>query len=371
MNFSIKFGEQTIGEISKAHVDSFSFISSIFRMYSGAKFVIKDATKTLNNCLKTGMKVTVTFFNDTKSYENKMRVLSFNKKGSGEVVDFIEVVLVSAMYFEEVTKTMTYSGSVSSIITDVFNNVFKETNPTISFCSTEDRTRRRYQLAEKTQDFLKKIIKYGIKSGLPVYLYSAPNGIMYLKGVYDMISDNPKIVASSMLASQLIQLPKNSGSLSELVFFGHSFGINTRDSFSSVKNIFCTKNFKFSTQLPDEVSYNGTEVNNSQSEVSSPSKTRFFNWNYTPDDAQAIAIRDAFEETINTFTMTASFKDFLVDELTLGTCIFVILPFDPTTTNSTGSKINLGEGKYLITQVSYIYENKTFKTVASLSQIAS
>lgn len=371
MNFKIDFGDQSIGALSRPQIDSFSYTGSIFKIYAGAKLTIKDVTKTINNQLKTGMKAKVIFYDDKKSYENEMRVLSFSKANTGNAVDYVDVVLVSAMYFDDTTKTMTYSGSISQILTDVFDNVFVDSVPKKNFVSTEDRIRRRYQLSEKTQDFVKRILKYGIRGSLPVYLYNAPDGTLYLKGVYDMISENPKVAASSVAASQLIQQPEGESTLSELIFWSHTLGANSKDTSSVIKNIFCTDNFAFSTKLANEVECCSVEKNNCQAEIETPSKTKFFNWNYTPDDAQSIAVKEAFEETIGTFGLSATFQDFIIDELALGSTVFVILPFEPTVSNNSGAKVNLGEGKYLITQVTYIYEEHQSRTIASMLQIAS
>lgn len=371
MNFKIEFGEQSIGSLSRAQIDSFSFTASIFNLYAGAKLTLKDVTKTINNQLKTGMRCQVIFYDNNKSYTNEMRVLSYSKVNSSNAVDYVDLILVSAMFFDDVTNTMTYTGSVSQILTKVFDNLFVDSVPKKSFVSTEDRTRRRYQLSEKTQDFVKRILKYGIRGNLPVYLYNAPDGTLYLKGVYDMISENPKIVASSISASQIIQQPEGASTLSELIFWSHTFGANTKQSSSLVNNIICTENFAFSTQLANEIECYSVEKNNAQAEVETPIKTKFFNWNYTPDDAQSIAVKEAFEETVGTYYLSATFQDFIIDELTLGSTLLVILPFQPTASNNTGASVNLGEGKYLVTQLTYIYEEHQSRTIASMLQIAS
>lgn len=371
MTFKIRLGHPDIGDLSMAQIDSFSYMASIFRLYAGAKFILKDMTKTVNNMLKTGMEATVTFQSEEKTYVNEMRILSFNKGSDDYVGDRIEIILISAIYFENEIKTMTHAGPVSQILSNVFTNILKNSAPKIDFVTTEDRARRRYQLGERSQDFAKRITKYAIKGNLPVYLYSAPDGVVHLKGVYDMMTSVPKVVLSSISASKLIKMPNNDSSMSELIYFGHSFSSNTKYTSSLITNVFCTKNFKFPTQLADTSVYTGSDYDNPQAEIGSPPKTKFYNWNLTPDDAMAIAVREAFEETANAYTMSSTFRGLIVDELQLGSTVMSILPYEPTATGTNGSKVNLGEGKYLITQINYIYENKILRTEAHMCQIAS
>lgn len=373
MSFSIEFQEPSIGLLSPPQIDSFSFVSSIYKMYAGAKFIVKDFSRALNNKLKTGMKVTVSFFDTEEKFEvkNNMSVLSFSKTGSSNIIDFIQITLVSSMYFEDTMNSIAREGNVGQLINNILTTEFKDSVPNVSIISTDDRVRRRYQLSEKSQDFLKRILKYGIKDNMPVYLYSAPDGTMYLKGIYDMITEQPLVALAPLQSDEVMASPEASDTLKERVVTSYGLESSGKNAISEMVSIFCTQNFKFSTNLDSYVDSTSIEKGNSQSFIDSPKKTKFFNWNYTPDDAKAIAVKEFFEETINTYTLVANLIGFPLKDIMIGSTVYFILPFDPTATSSTGAKINLGEGKYLITQVTLIYENKMESMSLVLSQIAS
>ncbi len=372
MTFFINFDKSDLGVIPYEAIHYFSFKCSIFKLYAGAKVSLMDVTKTYNNKIKMGMSAQIVFLDDEdKTYVNNMRVLSVVKKKTTDVVDSFDIVFISAFFFDDAVNTMTYSGSVSGILSDVFTNVFKDSVPKIDFSVTEDRIRRRYQLSEKTQDFVKKIIKYGIKENMPVYLYSSADGTVYLRGVSEMINGRPRVYISSILASQLIEIPEDNKDALELIYYGNSFNSDIKKGSSRVRNIFCTKNFKFPTTLADNIECNGLEYGNSQTDTPTSPRIKFYNWNYTPDDAKAIAVREAFEETVGTFTMSATFMGMLVGDLNVGSTVMCVLPYNPTVSGNNGTEINMGEGKYLITSLSFNYEDNNLTTEAIMSQVSS
>lgn len=373
MSFSISFDEESIGTLSPTQIENFSFVSSIYKIYSGAKLTIKDFTKTLNNKLKTGQTVSVSFFNREGDieYENKMAVLSYAKSGSGQFIEYVNVTLISAIFFEDTEKSITRTGNVGQIVRSILTEEFKIDSDKMSIEDTDDRVRRRYQLSEKSQDFLKRITKYGTSLNTSVYLYTAPDGIIYLKSIYNMITEQPLVVLTTMLADRMAEKEEGNDTLKARLMTSYSLNATGKSAVAVLNNVFCTDNFRFSSDLYDHWESYSTEKDNSQSAVESPRKTKFFNWNMTPDDAKAFALRDFFEETINTYSLDCTVEGWPLKDLLVGTAVYLLLPYEPSVKSSTGADINLGEGVYLITQSTFMYENREEILVLSLSQVNS
>ena len=92
MRFRIYFDEIGDGGIPEANIQSFNFVSNMFKMYAGANIVIKDIKAGLINKIKTGLGVTVEFYDTSdaeKVYSNKMAVLSFKKFMGNGIIDLI------------------------------------------------------------------------------------------------------------------------------------------------------------------------------------------------------------------------------------------------------------------------------------------
>jgi len=374
MVFYLEFENSSIGKLSEVQIDSFSYVCNIFKLYAGAKIVIKDFAKKTNNLIKSGMPVNVVFTdNDKKSYVNRMRILSFTKVPEPQTnfTDYLEITLVSAMYFDNIISSSAHKGTVSNIIEEIISKNFSNSVKEYKITQTDDLIRRRYQLEERSQDFMQRICKYGIKNKLPVYLFFDSKGILNLASVDDMIKSEPKYVANTVLADQTFQIPADNESLSKITFFDFQLLNSGKNANTIINSIFTTDNFRHSTAIVGSLTYSSAEYNNSQASEESPTKTVFYNWNLAPSDAYSIAARKSFEDTIYTYSLSASFNGFMVDELMLGSVIYIILPFTPTETSSKGAKINLGEGKYMVTQLSYLYENNMLTTNATFVQVAS
>ena len=102
MRFRIYFEEIGDGGIPEANIQSFNFISNLFKMYAGANLIIKDIKANIVNKIKTGAGVIVEFYDliDTEiKYSNKMRILSFKKFMGDGIIDKIEVNLISSLFF--------------------------------------------------------------------------------------------------------------------------------------------------------------------------------------------------------------------------------------------------------------------------------
>ena len=167
-------------ELNPALVDSFSFQVDIQSLNSKAIVKIKDITHTLYNQIKTGLSVNIVFYDTADiqvTYTNYMKVLSFNKKPSNveNLADYIDVTLVSAWYFDSnVIISSSYNGTYYDIVNSVLVGK-KGKYFNLDLLATDDNSRWRYRISETEQQFLSRMMKYGRRSNLPVYLYSDAN----------------------------------------------------------------------------------------------------------------------------------------------------------------------------------------------------
>lgn len=373
MRFRIYFEETGDGGIPESNIQSFNFVSNIFKMYAGASLVIKDIKASLINKIKTGAGVTVEFYDiydAEKKYSNKMRVLSFKKFMGDGIIDKIEVNLISSLFFEKEVVTQAHEGNVSQILFTVFKDNLTNPEYILDIDSTSDRSRYRYQIAETYPNFLKRISKYAYKDNGTVFLYHDPRGVLKLKGVEDFMAIEPSYVASTLSTDQWGVKVDGSGMLLNLPIIDYTIDTVDSASTSSVTSKFCTELFKSPDSFIGEATFNGVcSLNNAQVEKVYPEKQDFYNWDITPDDAFALACRKGFEDAYMSYTLSITVNDFLLDTLALGNVIYVILPYNPTELSSSGDKVNGGEGKYMVTRVRYSFYDGMLRTIADMVQV--
>lgn len=382
MTFYIEFKNALIGKVDPLTVGSFSFMSGLFNVYAGAKLLLKDFAREHNNDIRTGMDVDIHFVDDTstanisgirissgKEYVVNMAVLSYNKVPGPSTTDYIDITLVSKSYFYNELLTASHNGTVSQIVEKIFNKRFSKMYNSLDCQDSGEKDRIRYQLGERSMDFLDRISKYAYIDNKPVYLYSDAKGNFNFKGVSNFEKVTPKYLITPFLAQQNHEKSTNDLTTIPLVAVECTFNGASKDSISEYTSQFCTSMFVSPGEYNGGIVYNNNEDGNAQSEVLTPTKKEFYGWNLTPEDALGISVRKSFERLANTYTMNATFDSFLVDELPIGGVSYVLLPYTPTSQSSNGSEVNAGEGKYMVTQVKYVYENEMLKTYAKFVQI--
>lgn len=371
MDFAITFEDEFLGTISKTEISYFVFYSSIMKLYSSAKIIIKGIDSTKINKIKVGTSVDILFYDEDNniSYTNKMKVLTFTKEESNGIVTYITLVLVSSLFFNSDESTLAYEGCVSQIVNTMLSNTLKETVTSSDIEATEDRGRIRYRIAEEPQEFIKRIMKYGVISNGPVYIYYDAKGCLNLKGINSLkkkeiaFIDIPPLVETSGVQIE------QSNSIRKLLMFSHKFNINKGKQTSKVTSVFNTDLFKSPNSVATKVVVNGEQDNNASVETAYPHRVDYYDWNLAPDDALGIALKTSFEDLGMFQTLTASYKGFLIDELDLGSIHCVILPYDPTEKSSTGSDVNSSEGTYMVMDVSFIFDGSVMKTEANMIQV--
>lgn len=360
-------------EISKALIYEMYFQVDIMNLYSKATIKINDISTTLYNKIKTGQQFIIEFtLSNTESYTNYMRVISFQKKNQvtpTDLVENIEIKLVSSWYFDSTVGDAVYFGSYSEILNSIINKTTRSYFNGTDFTSTEDASRYRYRIGETEQAFLVRNMKYGIKGNLPVYLYTNAKGQLVLRGIKDFIRESATISISPDLSVQTNTEPSNISDYENLRVSSYNVAADIENAHSRMTSYITTSNFKLpeESSVPTSVALNNTENNNPQSEVNSPEIRIYSNWNRTPDDALATSIRSIFESNLSSYYLVAVIPSW-TDILDLGTKIKVFLPYDPVSDSKTGKTNNLGEGEYFIKHISYIFKDNLYKTKLSLIQ---
>ena len=372
-SIKIEFENSPIRDLPLESIDKVSFICSIFKVYSLARIRFRDTAKRYFNNIKGGIPVNFIFESGSNRYVNKMMVLSFEKESSpgGDATDIIEMTLISSIYFDKTQNTASYDGSVGIIIETIMSEFFKNTVTKYEGTSTDDFPRRRYQTSERTLDFMKRILKYGIQGKKPVYLFTDAKGVLKLRGISEMSNSSPKCTARSVLSEKLGSVGTHNTSDKNIVMYDFHSIFNGKKACSKINSVFSVRNFRFSEGTESSYTYIGPELRNNQIETGVPPKTRFYGWNLAPMDAYAIAARDSFEDTYDTCSFLATFMGFDVDNLELGGTLDIELPYNPgTTRDSSGDEANLGEGRYLITELRFEGDGNSLQTIATLVQVA-
>lgn len=373
MTCYIEFEDSPIGVVSYTRILRLSFICSIFKVFSMANMVLNGLAKKYFNDMKSGLPVNFVFVDDdNKSYVNKMKVLSFSKLPDTEynVSDIMEVTLISAIYFDKSVGTLVHDGSVGTIYDNIMAKFFKTSVTEYKGIPTEDIPRRRYQTGERTLDFMKRILKYGVQGNMPIYLFHDSKGVLNLRGISEMSKSIPGYTAIPALVGSTDGMSQSSTN-AYLLMWDLISEFNGRTTCSRIDNIFTTENFKFNDKVISSYSFRSAETGNNQIFDSIPSKIKYYGWNLAPNDAFAISAKESFESTSNSCIFKATFRGADVGRLNLGSTIDVQLPtYGNTAKNSKGESSNLGEGRYLITDLEYSLSGDGVQTVVSMIQVA-
>lgn len=383
--FKFVFDDAHIQEIELSAISAFSYNINIRNLYATSKVIFKDVTKVFFNSIFIGQKVTVIVYDTEKTQntsitKNEMRVLAFQKiMGSArDIIDTLEVNLVSSWYFESIPKTLQYFGTVSQIVQNTLSRDFEKLGFKFDISTTSDTARARYQLAERSQDFLKRILKYGYIDKLPVYLYTDARAQICLHGASEFMNQTAFITAvpqeglvmKENVHSEESQLTKI------LRLRDYKINSNVASSASKINSVFTTSHFATSENLTTSSTLNSAESNNAtnakinaQVKKTTQPKTQYLGWNLTPQDAYAISIRESFEKTCDTFQLVGIIDGYPIDTLTLGSLLRLELPFEKIKNTTTGEDVNLAEGGYFITSIQYTYQNNMPQTTFTASQV--
>lgn len=354
------------GHLPLIYIKSLSFVEDINKMYTGAKLILKDLSIYILNSLKLGQEITFIFKEvlGSRSYKNYMKVLSIAPvTENNALLNELEITLISHWYFEDFIKTQKHTGSVSSIIRTICSNNQKEkVFPKFDISDTQDAIRIRYQIAEKLQDFMKRLVPLGVIDNEPVYLYSDSKGGLNLKGLSTFQKSTAKYVlipdSVQRLEETSLEAIKNKGMIPVRMNNFHT-AIALQTVSSSEKQLFLTENF--AGDAYSSVSYYNAESSNAKISSVSPSSMRCWSWNYLPQDAFALSVWEYFQKNLGAFSIQCSIISPTIDHFHLGDKVKILLPTDSSNINDilTGSS----SPSYIITHIERKYSNYQELTV--------
>lgn len=373
MNYKIYFGlERDDYELEDKYIDSWEFTADLESIYTSAKLTLKDFTRTYFNQIQNGMDIFFKFYdgdypsNSQKVYTNKMKVLSFDKIPAPQSIfnDTTNFTLVNSLYFTDDTPdTKSYEGTVYTITQKVLSE-YSDLKKELSI--TDDPTAFRYQNGDTPIKFLKRISKFGLKEGLPVYLFMDATNTMKLKGIHELINSSTFYTAEPMLSQEVASYSSSDKSSNKIILTNYRFDSDGLNASSSITTFFETENFISNNEFYSKSTFNNTENNNIQTAALTPSSINFLNWNLNPYDAYNLSRREGFEKSMRTYHLVATTPGIKVEGIHPGSLIKVVLPYD--TINVGGKERNLGEGEYLVKRVRYIFDGTNPYTQMSLIQ---
>ena len=357
-------------------VDSINLRFSIFNLFTSGSITITDATKAYSNNIKIGDTVYIQLVYDSdRSYIIPLSVLSISRAGSEAIADKLTLSLVSKIYFETQVNTLCHKGNVGTIVRDIAEKFLGDSlspieNSRMDISNTQDSQRYRYQTGETYPNFIGRIMKYAIIGDEPVYAYFDTKGTFCVKGVSEFKSVEPQmVIAAPSVAIKGV----NAGKTMRRMEYYNGV-LHMSDSYvSKIESIFCDSLFKSNS---DRVtSLESTDISGDQNSARNPSVRKnfpgvvnYYGWHRTPEDTRSIASRNNFESLALNYKFSASFEGWNTRDLSLGTILYLLLPQTPTETNASGSEVNAGEGKYMVTDIVFDYSDSLFTTHATMAQ---
>ena len=349
-------------EIPEHLVDGVSIIADLTEMYLAGEIVLKDMGSHYANSVKLGTPLQIRYITDGGyTYKNDFRIQTFQKIQDRENndIDFLKMCVVSAWYFDGEPQTRAYKGSYGQWVSLLTQGLSSQL--TLGGFNTEDTPKTRYMIAKRPQEFLQETMRYGLIGGMPVYLHTLPTNKLCLDGIANLIKNtNPDTVLFSrnvlqtQAADQVVtELRPNLVSLDpgKRNIRMESFDLHTSNvgNSSKVTCRFTQDHFKCSNTsfASTGIVVQSIEKGNAQVEKVAPARMEYFTWEYTPDDAKAMAVRTGLERVFQTFSLSASLYGTYVDTLYPGAMVEVLL-----TNNAKGEEL-VGNGVYMVKRAAY------------------
>ena len=353
--FKILLPNTTPSFIPLIYAESFIFTEDINKLYSGAKLVLKELGSEMFEVLKTGQSVDIVLYgqNDVE-YTNHMKVMQVNRVPvpNSALISNVEVTLISSWYFEPLIETKVYRGNVGNIISEIYERKFKNIELNSSFSSTSEPVRIRYQIAEKTQNFMKRLIPYGSISNYPLYLYTDSRNTLNLKGLNDFINSYVKYAYVSDYVSTIqANVANATNTYNTIRMKGYRLNSSSQLSSSKQTTYFTTDNFVCSSDKATSSKLANAETSNSLSKVTTPPTIKYTNWAMTPQDALNATTKQFYDENLDIYTLSCTLYGFAVDEAKLGGLIKVVLPKSENQSEEAN-----GSAGYVIQHVDYVWQ---------------
>ncbi len=365
VNFTLPNNNIIIPEDS---ISQYCISTSMSSILPTAEFTMTHINPAVTRHIKRGTAVNIVF-TDRKTGDAiavlPMSILTKdNVTNMGlNVGDVISVSLVHRLFFKNKIKNRawgTSSSNIGIIFQDVINEDFPEYTPKSYIATTHDHSNIRYQLEENSLEFLKRIQKYGLIDGLPVYSYIDMKDNFHLKGIADCLRESTENVLE-VIPSPDLSLMSHShqnveGILERISAFEYRLYEDSSNSKLATRVNFSNTNFKSNNQA-EIVSYkvfNSFEstINNvaNHSNINITHK----NWNLNPSDALALSSKEVFENNINSTSAVVSFNHLSLENFLIGRVVKLTLVNEAYTNG--GDELtteNTNSGYYLIWQSTF------------------
>lgn len=380
ITFKLSFKDQSIGVVPEALVTGFSYRVRMRSLYSVSRVTFKDVTKEIFNQLKVGQAVDIVFYDTENSrvqYVNPMKIRAFNKVPSAntELIDSITLELISSWYYVSTVQTGYYFGSSGSIIGEVMTKNFKSLGYDLEYLASSDKPKSRYQIQERPQAFMERLLKYSSLNGYPLCLYTDHKGAIRLKSIAEWLQNQQFYLATVLGTEDLLNSNTLDYALGKISL--QNYNVQVSPTFSMCKAIHTVEHYHSAESYPKETSVmsfegtgtSATDKKNIQIDEFSPVKVVITPWYVDPDDARSEFLYDTWPEISQTFRVLASCSQFQIDTVEIGHLIRLELPFHPVQNPTTGEEVNFAEGGYIVDEVTYVYENGFKSTQFGMFQV--
>lgn len=370
-DFSVNFNNSSIGKLTPTYIKSFSLVEDIYKLYAGAKLIIKDVLYSFRNQLNLGQDVTITLTEGSRSYISYMKILSIEPVTENETFsNELALTLISSWYFTAINNTScAYTGNIGNIVTQVYSKYFNSDTLKSSIYTTQDPSRIRYQIKERAQDFLKRIYRFGLVDSLPVYLYTDCNSTLNLKGLSSFATGEVKCTLVPDVVCKQEDSANNSTSFTWEPSYLRMNSYSTSTAFQTTNSqeisYFSIKNFATSSKLIEKSTMHNSEGSNKKIQSPSPKKEQCWNWNYLPQDALALSVNTYFDKNLEAFSLQGSLEGLNISKISLGGKVRILLPSDSESINDNLTFSSNPE--YIITHV----ERRYGSNITSCSFFAS
>lgn len=352
--FEILLVNSSPSSIPSFFISSFVFTEDINRLYSGAKIVFKELGPDMFEALKVGQAVDIVLYEGETPYKNHMRIMEVNRVTSAQsaLLSNVEVTFISSWYFDSLVTTKAYKGNISVILTEIYENQLKNSDISIDLHATSDVSRVRYQISEKTQDFMKRIIKYGSIGNTPLFLYTDSRNVLNLRSLSDFVNSYTKYAYFTEASASLSSTQGATTNYNPVKMLKYSLNNASQLAASKQTTYFTTSHFVCSTDKTTAATFSNAETSNTLTGTTTPVTVKYTNWSLTPQDALNISTKAFYDENLDVFTVSCTLPGFMLQAAQLGNLIKVVLPKSENSTEEA-----TGSAGYVVQHVDYTWQN--------------
>lgn len=340
-NFYVRLPNED-SNLNSSFIHEMVLQSTLTLPYMSLKLSMMDVHGVLANMFRIGTPVVLGLVGDEGERTLNFRVVSCNRSDSRtqSTIGGLEVLLVSAWFYDLNGGKTAYYGTPSSVIKEIMSE------PEGYECDVEECAnypRVYYRLGDTLSQYLTKVAQYGYKGAYPMCLYTTMDGKVAYKSAEAMYGKTPEYIFIQNGAEVGGSDVNKVIAPIDLVFSFNATSSNVVTSYE-----FLTDNFIGNT-MESPLMLGGAEIGNMY--VDSPTQTniKYFNWNTSPVDALATSIRDSFGRNMNVLTARALMFGW-EDRVSLGDRCTLLSSAKVDETEGFN-----GEGEYVVAMMTYSF----------------